>query len=57
MRFPNRTGMRIAAEVKPYQSLGYLAPVEYIERELAKIRSPVLPMWSASTVFVLPSAP
>ena len=34
---------------RPHQSLGYLAPVEYIERELAKIRSPVLPMWSAST--------
>ena len=28
----------------PHQSLGYLTPVEYyIERELAKIRSPVLP--------------
>jgi len=35
---------------RPHQSLGYLAPVEYIERELAKIRSPVLPMWSASTL-------
>jgi transposase InsO family protein len=35
----------------PHQSLGYLAPVEYIEKELAKIRSPVLPMWSASTCF------
>jgi len=34
---------------RPHQSLGYLAHVEYIERELAKIRSPVLPMWSAST--------
>jgi len=34
---------------RPHQSFGYLAPVEYIERELAKIRSPVLPMWSAST--------
>jgi len=34
---------------RPHQSLGYLAPVEYIERELAKIHSPVLPMWSAST--------
>jgi len=34
---------------RPHQSLGYLAPVEYIEKELAKIRSPVLPMWSAST--------
>jgi len=28
---------------------GYLAPIEYIEKELAKIYSPVLPMWSAST--------
>lgn len=34
---------------RPHQSLGYLTPMEYIERELAKIRSPVLPMWSAST--------
>ena len=37
---------------RPHQSLGYLAPVEYIERELAKIHSPVLPMWSASTVTI-----
>jgi len=36
---------------RPHQSLGYLAPIEYIERELAKICSPVLPLWSASTVF------
>jgi len=34
---------------RPHQSLAYLAPVEYIEKELAKIRSPVLPMWSATT--------
>jgi len=34
---------------RPHQSLGYLAPMEYIKKELAKIRSPVLPMWSAST--------
>jgi len=34
---------------RPHQSLAYLAPVEYIEKELAKILSPVLPMWSAST--------
>jgi len=34
---------------RPHQSLAYLTPVEYIEKELAKIRSPVLPMWSAST--------
>jgi transposase InsO family protein len=34
---------------RPHQSLAYLSPVEYIEKELAKIRSPVLPMWSAST--------
>jgi transposase InsO family protein len=34
---------------RPHQSLGYLAPVEDIGEELAKIRSPVLPMWSAST--------
>jgi len=35
---------------RPHQSLAYLAPVEYIEKELAKIHSPVLPMWSASTL-------
>jgi transposase InsO family protein len=29
---------------RPHQSLGYLAPTEYIERELAKILGPVLPM-------------
>jgi len=34
---------------RPHQSLGYLTPIEYIERELAKICSPLLPMWSAST--------
>jgi len=33
---------------RPHQSLGYLAPIEYIEKELAKIHSPVLLMWSAS---------
>ena len=35
---------------RPHQSLAYLTPVEYIEKELAKIHSPVLPMRSASTV-------
>jgi len=34
---------------RPHQSLAHLTPVEHIEKELAKIRSPVLPMWSAST--------
>jgi transposase InsO family protein len=34
---------------RPHQSLAYLAPMGYIEKELAKIHSPVLPMWSAST--------
>jgi transposase InsO family protein len=34
---------------RPHQSLGYLAPIEYIEKELAKIHGSVLPMWSAST--------
>ena len=29
---------------RPHQSLAYLAPVEYIEKELAKIRSPALLM-------------
>jgi len=36
---------------RPHQSLAYLTPVEYIEKELAKIYSPVLPMWSASTAY------
>ena len=35
---------------RPHQSLGYLTPVEYIEKELAKIHSPVSPMWSATTL-------
>lgn len=34
---------------RPHQSLSYLTPIEYIEKQLAKIRSPSLPMWSAST--------
>jgi len=34
---------------RPHQSLGYLAPIEHIEKELAKICCSVLPMWSAST--------
>ena len=34
---------------RPHQSLAYLTPMEYIENELAKIHSLVLPMWSAST--------
>ena len=32
-----------------HQSLAYPSRVEYIEKELAKICCPVLPMWSAST--------
>jgi putative transposase len=36
---------------RPHQSLAYLSPIGYIEKELAKIRSPVLPMWSASTTY------
>jgi len=36
---------------RPHQSLGYLAPIEYIERALAKIHGLVLPMWSASTQY------
>jgi len=35
---------------RPRQSLAYLAPIQYIEKQLTRIRSPVLPMWSASTV-------
>jgi transposase InsO family protein len=34
---------------RPHQSLAYLTPMGYIEKGLAKIRSPVSPMWSAST--------
>ena len=34
---------------RPHQSPGYLSPMEYIERKLAKINSLVLPMWSATT--------
>ena len=37
---------------RPHQSLDYLSPIEYIEKQLAKIHSPVLPMWSASTNYV-----
>jgi transposase InsO family protein len=41
----NRVQLQLPAPV----SFAYLTPVEYIEREPAKIHSPVLPMWSAST--------
>ena len=41
--------MRKPASFLLHQSPGYLAPMEYIEKQLAKIHSPVLPMWSAST--------
>jgi transposase InsO family protein len=34
---------------RPHQSLPYVTPIGYIQEELVKIRSPVLPMWSAST--------
>ena len=34
---------------RPHQSLAYLTPIDYIEKALAKICCPVLPMWSAST--------
>ncbi len=34
---------------RPHQALDYMTPIEYIEREFKKIRSPVLPMYSAST--------
>ena len=34
---------------RPHQSLAYLTPVKYIEKELAKIPSTVLPVWLAST--------
>ena len=34
---------------RPHQSLGYLTPIEYIEKELAKIPGQVLPTWSTTT--------
>ncbi|MDP8216573.1 MAG: integrase core domain-containing protein [Candidatus Kaelpia imicola] len=36
---------------RPHETLDYLTPMEHIENELTKIRSPVkvLPMWSART--------
>ncbi|MCM8778862.1 MAG: integrase core domain-containing protein [Candidatus Omnitrophica bacterium] len=36
---------------RPHKSLDYLTPMEYIEKELPKIRNPaeLLPMWSART--------
>jgi len=37
---------------RPHQSLGYLPPIEYIERKLAKMCSPVLPMWSATRLSI-----
>jgi len=33
---------------RPRQSFDYLAPRVYIEKEVTKIRSPVLPVWSAA---------
>jgi hypothetical protein len=33
---------------RPRQSFDYLAPGVYIEKEVTKIRSPVLPVWSAA---------
>jgi transposase InsO family protein len=35
---------------RPHQSLGYLSPIEYIEKQLAKICSSLLPMWSGTTM-------
>jgi transposase InsO family protein len=35
---------------RPHQSLGYLSPREYIEKKLPKTRTPVLSMWSATTI-------
>jgi len=36
---------------RAHRSLRYLDPIDYIEGGLAKVRSPVLPMWSASTLY------
>jgi len=35
---------------RPHQTLDYLTPIQYIEKALAKMRSPVLPMYSAITL-------
>jgi len=35
---------------RPHQTLNYLTPIQYIEQAIAKIRSPVLPMYSAITL-------
>jgi len=35
---------------RPHQWLGYLAPTEHVEKELVRICSSVLPMWSTITV-------
>ena len=45
----NQLGSQRGPVQPPHQSLVYLTHVEYIERELAKIRSQVLPVWSGST--------
>jgi transposase InsO family protein len=34
---------------RPHQTLNYLTPIQYIEQAVAKIKSPVLPMYSATT--------
>lgn len=34
---------------RPHQSFGYLAPIGYAEKELAKIRNAVLPTGSVTT--------
>ncbi|MBA7711735.1 putative protein YagA [subsurface metagenome] len=49
---PQLTGWLIEYNFnRPHQSLDYLTPIEYTEKELKRIRAPdkVLPMWSAST--------
>ena len=35
---------------RPHQSLNYLALTEHVEKELVRICSSVLPMWSTTTV-------
>jgi hypothetical protein len=51
-----KRGISLLARMKKkfqqlYEPVHYLAPVEYIEKQLAKICSPMLPVWSVSTCY------
>ena len=49
MYTPSEVELLVRTDELPQQSLGYLGPIEYIEKQLAKLSCPLLPMWSAST--------